>query len=132
MLEGDQQTKPDEEDIVDNGEGKSGPWWAEMHLLHYVAGLLFVVGLVGGVASLLNFRRRQIGTAWQLLERRLLMGSMRKTLVEKGLYAEYASVTLKMKLGDGNFGEVYRAEVVSADGNGTKMEVAIKKLRKGK
>ncbi|KAJ6223657.1 hypothetical protein RDWZM_002202 [Blomia tropicalis] len=50
--------------------------------------------------------------------------------IQSQLYIEYSNIQLKAKLGDGNFGEVYRANVQRIDSDRIE-EVAIKKLKRG-
>lgn len=121
-------------DDEDGDGGNTKAWWeslGELHALHYLAAIMALFGGVAVLASFLVFRRKQAQTLVGSIQRRLLMERMKRTLMKSGLYAEYASVTLKTKLGDGNFGEVYKAEVVNGGGEEEKMEVAIKRLRKG-
>lgn len=119
-------------DVEEGDDDDDDAWWKSLHTLHYMAVMLALFGGVGVIGSFLIFKRKQAQALVGLLKRRLLMGQMKRTLVKSGLYAEYSSVTLRTKLGDGNFGEVYRAEVVEiVNGSEEKMEVAIKRLRKG-
>lgn len=122
---------PDIEDVDGDGSNKDA-WWQQLHIFHYLAASAFLLAGVAVFGSLFAFRRKQAQALVGIIKRRVLMGQMKRTLIKCGLYAEYSSVTLKTKLGDGNFGEVYKAEVVQlVNGREEKMEVAIKRLRKG-
>src|SRR5699024_5986604 len=114
---------------IPDGIEPDSNWYENVTNLQIIFGLLAVLGLVSLTVSVVYVKRKQARLLVEMVERMVLMQKMKKTLLKKGLYAEYSQVQLKSKLGDGNFGEVYQAEVQTKD-KGT-LEVAIKKLRKG-
>lgn len=104
-------------------------WYENLSAVQYLIGCLAVVGLSTSLVSLLYIKRKQARLLVEIVERMVLMGRMKKTLIKKGLYAEYSNVRLQTKLGDGHFGEVYQAEVTTSEK--VVLQVAIKQLKKG-
>lgn len=104
-------------------------WYDNLSLVEYLVGCLAVVGLSTSLVSLLYIKRKQARLLVETVHRMVLMGRMKKTLIKKGLYAEYSNVRLQTKLGDGHFGEVYQAEVTTSEK--VVLQVAIKQLKKG-
>ena len=95
----------------------------------------FIAGIVGILACTLVFtlylKRRHAKHLVEVVERAIFLRKIRKVLIKKHLYVEYADVRLETKLGDGNFGEVYRA-LVKPTKDSPPQAVAIKRLKKGK
>ena len=93
-----------------------------------------IAGIIGIVLCstvfIVYIRRKSAQQIIEIVERTIFLRKIKKVLIKRQLYIEYSNIQLKAKLGDGNFGEVYRANVQRIDSDRIE-EVAIKKLKRG-
>ncbi|KAI2810961.1 hypothetical protein BLOT_002130 [Blomia tropicalis] len=92
-----------------------------------------IAGIIGIVLCstvfIVYIRRKSAQQIIEIVERTIFLRKIKKVLIKRQLYIEYSNIQLKAKLGDGNFGEVYRANVQRIDSDRIE-EVAIKKLKR--
>ena len=96
---------------------------------------LLLGALVCSSAWILYVNRKRASDLVHSIKKMVFLNKIKRTLLKQELYIEYVAIQLKTKLGDGNFGEVYLAQVQSIECKNSKVattnEVAIKKLKKG-